>query len=103
MGRITSRTNTKSPRCRQAGKKKIGQPIASHKNRPPLKKEKNHDHVCGQEVYAHFTILVFSVKFFKKKGASPPFPGNALAAKSYIYLGCNSAIGMVKKIGSSPD
>jgi hypothetical protein len=67
MGRITTRTNTKSPRCRKAVKKKIGQPIASHKNRPPLKKEKNHDHVRGQEVYVHFTILVLPVKFFKKR------------------------------------
>jgi hypothetical protein len=29
--------------------------------------EKNHDHVRGQELYAHFTILVLPVKLFKKR------------------------------------
>jgi len=32
-----------------------------------------------------------------KKGASPPFSGNALAAKSYICHGCKNIIGMAKK------
>ena len=76
---------------------KIGRPIASHSIDRPLQWMKKHDHFRG---HAHTNILSYLFwlsNLSEKKGASPPFSGNALAAKSYIYLGCNHIIGMVKK------
>jgi hypothetical protein len=66
-----------------------GQPIASHRNGPPFSLKEKYYHFRGHGLCQYFITAVFSVKFFKKKGASM-LTGSALKAKSYIYLDHNN-------------